>query len=309
MFVKFLEAVICRSFQILTVCFDLCFLSLDFLCTMDFNGKHYGHLPFEVFFKDDIEIREMLMLSVPFVAMNPHFESEPQKFCLNTSNISSSHFPVMTKAIPTGSRVERLFTDKSDVDYIIECGPITVSPKIRPKIGFPHTNSSIGKIPSLGSKLRRSSSTRPSYKYRNISAVCPGKNFKSTSFIRKSFYCKPTCHPGFYQIFDREGFNIHPGVLQIQLAPYLMNLSSSTSILKEMKKQECGKAALPEYLCAGNEDNVIALRLSCWPAIVKRGMRKQVKEEILEALLGLFVGCFLEGRSYYSFLSASYSNI
>ena len=236
----------------------------------------YRHIPFEVLFKGNNEIRELLMTSVPFLAMNPYHECEPQKFTLNSENLSWCHFPVVTKAIPTGSRVERLFTEASDVDYIIECGPISVTPRRQTRGSSSQSKNMVPRLSSMRLRYRKMPSVHSRY---------PG----STS---SNFYCKATNHPGFYKVFDRQGLNIHPGVLQIQLAPYLMKLSGSSSILKEMKKQECGKAALPDCLSGENEDNVIALRLSCWPAVIKKELKKQLDEEILQALNSMYYHFF-----------------
>ena len=231
----------------------------------------YRHIPCEVLFKGYDDIKELLMISVPFLAMNPYHECEPQKFTLNSKNLSSCHFPVVTKAIPTGSRVERLFTEASDIDYLIECGPICVTPRRQTR------------AKCVGPRL---SSTRLYYK------KMPSANSRYLGSTSSNFYCEATCHPGFYKVFDKQGQNIHPGVLQIQLAPYLMKLSGSTSILKEIKKQESGKAALPNCLSGENEDNVIALRLSCWPAVIKKELKKQLNEEILQALYSMYYHFF-----------------
>ena len=212
------------------------------------GSKQHDHIPFEVIHHYDEDIREQLMVSEPFMAMNPVQHNKPTSFSINTRNLSVSHFPMVTKVIPTGSRPERLYTHESDVDYIIECGPITVKPRGRE-----------------GQCLRN---PRPNY---------------------NGFYCEPTCHDGFYNVLDKDGFDIHPAVLQIQLAPYLMNQVNETSILQKMMQQTKGKAALPEGLFGTNEDFVIALRLSNWPSIVRREIRKQLNPEMLEAVWGMFL--------------------
>ena len=86
-----------------------------------------------------------------------------------------------------------------------------------------------------------------------------------------------------------------------------MKLSSSTSILKEMKKQESGIAALPERLSAANEDNVIALKLTHWPAVIRREIKKQINEEILKVLCGMCLKSYIRGGTlmydlWYTFI-------
>ena len=205
-----------------------------------FDYLSFGHLG-----TNDAGITETLLSAEPFLSMNKDLPSNVNSFSLDTGNLSSRHFPVVTKVIPTGSRAERLWTENSDTDYLVECGPITVVPKKR----------------------------------RNCTSCFPSK--------KRELYCVPASHVGFYYVHDHEGREVHPGILQVQLAPYLMSLSGATSIVEEIKKQTGGgKAALPASLTDGEKDNVIALRLHHWPSDVKKEIKRQFNSAMMKDLSG-----------------------
>ena len=98
--------------------------------------------------------------------------------------------------------------------------------------------------------------------------------------------CKPAKNCGFYYVNDADGKVIHPMILQLQLAPFLVSNTSGTSIVDEMKHQIRAKAALPEQLSGKDKDNVIAMRLFSWPDEVTKAVESQCSQEMIPKLKG-----------------------
>lgn len=170
-------------------------------------------------------------------------------------NIPVSHtlFPIVTKAVKTGSRAERAWIDaEADIDYIYEIGPLKV---------YSDTDAS----------------QRQMFRYENTDheGFCINRYSDTDASQRKMFRYEKTANAGFYQILDEYEHALYPHILQVKLAPILgMHTRKAGGILRKIAEQKVTNAALPnlrnddrkfEFQPAISEDVVIAMTLHQWP--------------------------------------------
>ena len=109
------------------------------------------------------------------------------------------------KVLKTGSRAEQVYIPDSDIDYMYEIGPMTITDS-----GFQTSSSNdcIDVMKNFVMKLNKILSKRP------------------------AFQCFPTEYPGFYRIIDKDGGYVYPLMVQSIVSP-IIDMANKLSVLNK----------------------------------------------------------------------------